>query len=240
MDFKATKLFADDGRIYQLEYAFKAISQSGMNAIAVRGTDSVVVCTQKKVPDKLIVAESVSNIFNVADGIGAVVVGNMNDARILIMMLRNEASQFKMKFFYEIPTRVLASRLGAQLQKYSQYPGIRTICATVTIVGCDEEFGPQCFRVDPSGSFVGYRAVATGSKEQEAMSHLERQFKKNEGQWSQKETVETAIKTLSQIVSSDFKANEVEVGIATVAQPYFRKLKESEIEEVLNEMADAM
>ena len=92
MDYKTLKLFAEDGRIYQLEYAFKAIQQSGMNAIAVRGTDSVVVCTQKKVPDKLIVADSVTNIFNVADGIGAVVVGNMNDARVLIMMLRNEAA----------------------------------------------------------------------------------------------------------------------------------------------------
>ena len=51
-----------------------------MNAIAVRGKDSVVVCSQKRVPDKLIVAESVTNIYNVADGIGAVVVGNMNDA----------------------------------------------------------------------------------------------------------------------------------------------------------------
>ena len=145
-----------------------------------------------------------------------------------------------MKFFYEIPTRVLASRLGAQLQKYSQYPSIRTLCATVTLVGCDEEFGPQVFRVDPSGSFVGYKAIATGSKEQEAMSHLEKQYKKNEGQWTQKETVETAIKTLSQIVSSDFKASEIEIGIATVDKPHFRKLKEGEIEDFLNEMADGM
>ena len=136
-----------------------------MNAIAVRGKDSVVVCSQKRVPDKLIVAESVTNIFNVADGIGAVVVGNPNDARVIIAMLRNEASQFKLKFFYEIPTRVLASRLGAQLQKYSQYPSIRTLCCTVTLMGCDEEFGPQVFKVDPSGASVGYRAVATGAKE---------------------------------------------------------------------------
>ena len=211
-----------------------------MNAIAVRGVDSVVVCTQKKVPDKLIVADSVTNMFNVADGIGAVVVGNMNDARVIIMMLRNEASQFKMKFFYEIPTRILASRLGAQLQKYSQYPSIRTLCCTVTLVGCDEEFGPQVYKVDPSGSHVGYRAIATGSKEQEAMTHLEKHFKKNDGQWSSKESIETAIKTLSQIVSSDFKANEIEVGVATVGRPHFRKLKENEIEDILNEMADGM
>ena len=58
---------------------------TGMNSIAVRGKDSVVVCTKKQVPDKLIVADSVTSIFSVADGIGAVFVGNMNDARIVLM-----------------------------------------------------------------------------------------------------------------------------------------------------------
>ncbi len=38
----------------------------------------------------------------------------------------------------------------------------------VTLVGCDEEHGPQVYKIDPSGSAIGYKAVATGSKEQEA------------------------------------------------------------------------
>ena len=50
----------------------------------------------------------------------------------------------------------------------------------------------------------------------------------------------TAIKTLSSVVSSDFKANEIEVGIATVGQPLFRKLPETRVEELLNEMNDMM
>jgi len=110
----------------------------------------------------------------------------------------------------------------------------------ITLVGCDEEFGPQVYKVDPSGSAIGYKALATGSKEQEATVALERAFKKNDGQWNTKQAIETAVKTLSTVVSSDFRANEIEVGIATVGQPLFRKLTESEIDTVLNEMADAM
>jgi len=42
------------------------------------------------------------------------------------------------------------------------------------------------------------------------------------------------------VCSSDFRANEIEVGVATVAQPLFRKLTEREVDQVLNTMADAM
>lgn len=85
---KLMKVFAPDGRIYQIEYAFKAVNSFGMTSIAVKGNDSVVVCTQKKVPDKLIVADSVTNIFNITDVIGACIVGNMNDARFVVQWLR--------------------------------------------------------------------------------------------------------------------------------------------------------
>ena len=60
----------------------------GDTAVATKGNDTVVVCTQKKVPDKLIVAESKTNIFNISDTIGAMIVGNMNDARFIIVWLR--------------------------------------------------------------------------------------------------------------------------------------------------------
>lgn len=235
---KLMKVFSPDGRIYQMEYAFKAIHQFGQTSISVRGSDTVVVCTQKKVPDKLIVAESVSNIYNISDNIGAVIVGNMNDAKFVITWLRHQAAQFKFKNGYLIPVPVLAQKLGHYLQKFSQHAGIRPFCVNTTIVGFDDEFGPQLYRVDPSGQAVGFRAVATGSKEQEATTQLEKHWRKNEGQWDSKQTVETAIQVLQTVISSDFKANEIEIGISTAANPRFRKLTEAEIEAYLNELAD--
>jgi len=80
--------------------------------------------------------------------------------------------------------------------------------------------------------------VATGSKEQEAMTQLEKQWRKKEGQWDTKETVEAAIHVLQTVVSTDFKASDIEVGISTAAHPQFRKLTEQEIEAYLNDLAD--
>ncbi len=63
---------------------------------------------------------------------------------------------------------------------------MRPFCVNVTLVGCDEEFGPAVYKVDPAGQVTGFKAVSTGTKEQEAMTQLEKHFKKNEGKWDSK------------------------------------------------------
>ena len=49
------------------------------------------------------------------------------------------------------------------------------------LIGLDPEFGPQVFKLDPAGYFIGFHGTAEGQKQQEAMNHLEKKWKKLEG-----------------------------------------------------------
>ena len=62
------------------------------------------------------------------------------------------------------------------------------------LIGIDEEKGPQLFKCDPAGYYVGYKATAAGVKTQEATNFLEKKIKKNP-KWNTKDTIEVCMKT---------------------------------------------
>lgn len=61
-------------------------------------------------------------------------------------------------------------------------PGLLTRETAMILIGIDEENGPQCFKLDPAGYFVGFHATSAGQKQQEAMNFLEKRWKKLEGE----------------------------------------------------------
>ncbi|EFN51840.1 hypothetical protein CHLNCDRAFT_27583 [Chlorella variabilis] len=226
-------IFSPEGRLYQVEYAFKAAKSNGLTAIAVRGTDSVCFVTQRKVPDKLTDPSSVTQIHSITKNIGMLLTGMHGDARSLMQKARSEAAEFRFKFGYEMPVHYLARVLADQAQVYTQHAYMRPLGVIPILIAIDEERGPQLFKVDPAGYFVGYKATAAGVKETEAVNMLEKKFKTGP-QYSQKEVVELAISTLQHVLGEDLKVSDIEVGLASAQDGgRFRVLSCEELEEHL-------
>lgn len=223
--------------MYQVEYAFKAINSSNITSLAVSGTDSAVIISQKKLTDKLLDPATVSYIFQITPSIGLVATGSIADARAQALRARAEATEFRYKYGYEMPVGSLSKRMANISQLYTQRAYMRPLGVALTFVQIDDEEKAQIFKCDPAGYYTGYKAVATGPKLQEATTYLEKKFKKSEvvkGDW--KEVVEFAITALGSVLGSDFRKGDIEIGVAT--KEGFRILNEGEIDERLVKLAE--
>ena len=136
-----------------------------------------------------------------------------------------------------MPVSYLARRMGDVAQIYTQHAYMRPIGAASVFVGIDEEVGPQLFTQDPSGVALGYKAVAVGAKEQEAMNMFEKRLKGVDSLDTQA-TINLAISTLQSTLQMDVKPSDIEVGIVTVDNPKFRKLDEAAIDAALIAIAE--
>ena len=77
------------------------------------------------------------------------------------------------------------------------------------------------------------QAASAGAKDQEAENFLEKKVKGTPN-FSQEETIQTAIGALQNVLSEDFKASEIQVGIvSTSTGRKFKELGIAEIEEHL-------
>lgn len=226
--------------MYQVEYAFKAINSASITSIGVTGKDSAVLISQKKIPDKLLDPATVSYLFQITPSVGMLATGSIADARSLALRARAEAAEFRYKYGYEMPVQGLAKRMANISQIYTQRAYMRPLGVALTFCQVDfedENRGPQIFKCDPAGYYTGVKAVSTGPKQQEATTYLEKKFKKMDhvdGDW--KETVEFAITSLSSVLGTDFRKNDIEIGVAT--QGEFRILTADEIDERLVAIAE--
>lgn len=166
--------------------------------------------------------------------------GQIADAKAFVSRAQSEAAEFAYKNGYEMPCDALAKRLANINQVYTQRAYMRPLGVTITLISIDDELGPQLFKCDPAGYYVGYKATATGPKQQEVMNQLEKKLKKKEyaqGDW--KQVTEFAIATLSNALSVDFRKNDIEIGVVGIdGDPKFRKLTVEEIDERLVSLAE--
>jgi len=231
-------IFSPEGRLYQVEYAFKAITSTNLTAVAVKGKKSIAVAVQKKVPDKLIDPKTVSSLYQITDEIGCCIIGMIADCRSQVQRARHEAGNWMYKYGYPVPVEVLCRRMADINQVYTQNAEMRPLgCAMLFFAWDKERQESLLLRTDPAGYYVFCRGASLGSKQQQASTILEKKIKRR-NDFNNDETVELAIQTLQSSLAIDLKSTELEVAVVSEDNPEFRILPDEDVDRCLTSIAE--
>jgi len=164
--------YSPDGRIFQVEYANKAVENSG-TAIGLRVKDGVVLAVEKLVHSKLLIPESNRRIQTVDRHVGMATAGLLADGRHLGNRARDEAVNYRSSYRAPPTLKAIADRLGLYVQAYTLYSSVRPFGIS-TILGAVDSDGPALYIVEPSGVYYGYHGAAVGKGRQLAKTELEK------------------------------------------------------------------
>lgn len=164
--------FSPDGRVFQVEYAQKAVENSG-TAIAMRGKDGVVLGVEKLVQSKLYEKGTNKRIFHIDRHIGMAAAGLLADGRQIVDIAREESSNFRYNYGGPIPLKNLADRVAMYIHAYTLYSSVRPFGSAFLMASHNED-GPQLYMIDPSGVAFGYYGCAIGKAKQNAKTEIEK------------------------------------------------------------------
>ena len=224
---RPSTMISPDGRLLQVEYAKKTVRQ-GSTAIGIVCKDGVLLVTDRRVADKLIVAESVEKLFKVDDHIGAAVSGFISDGRVLIERARVKAQQYRVTYDEPIDVQELVKEISDVKQAFSQYGGARPFGVSILFAGIDES-GIKLFATEPSGIFFQYRATAIGEGEVEITAFLNEEYKDG---MSLDDGLKLAIKAFKKILGKDFDINRMTGGYVDNNEKKFTKYDINQIRKI--------
>ncbi|KAJ3196547.1 Proteasome subunit alpha type-2 [Irineochytrium annulatum] len=238
--------FSPSGKLVQIEHALSAVGR-GITAVGIKGSNGVVIATEKKLPSPLVDDSTVERVYTICRNIGVVYSGIGPDARVLVDKARKSAQEYKRVYMEEPPTTILVKEIASIMQEFTQSGGVRPFGVSLLVAGFDDH-GPSLYQVDPSGSYFAWKASAIGKNMVNAKTFLEKRYTDN---LELEDAVHTAILTLKESYEGVMNESTIEIGVSYMAdtttmhgekikQGMFRKLPEVEIKDYLANARDPL
>ncbi|XP_064403650.1 proteasome subunit alpha type-3-like [Halichondria panicea] len=164
--------FSPDGRIFQLEYAMKAVENSS-TVVGICGKDGVVLGVEKLITSKLHEVSSNKRLFTIDRHVGIAISGLIADARQVVSRAKDEAADYRMTYSQSIPAKHLMNRVSSFMHVYTLYSAVRPFGCSLMMGSYGPE-GPTLYMADPSGVSWGYNGCAVGKAKQAAKTELEK------------------------------------------------------------------
>lgn len=230
MNFSLTT-FNKSGKLLQIEYALKRVSQGKM-ALGIKASNGVVIACDKKVSTTLVDADEYQKIQSVTPSCGFVYAGMGPDFRVLVTQARKAAQAYYLTYREVQPVAQVVRESALIMQEYTQSGGVRPFGVSCLVAGWDDVDGPQLFQVDPSGAAFGWKATAIGKNYENAKNFLERRYN---DEMELDDAVHTALLTLRESYDGEMTEHNIEVGIISEADKTFRILTAAEVKDYLDE-----
>eukprot|EP01135_Chromosphaera_perkinsii_P005020 Nk52_evm18s310 gene=Nk52_evmTU18s310 len=170
-DLSATT-FSPDGRVFQVEYASKAVENSG-TAVGIRVKDGVVFGVEKLIPSKLLEPGTNRRLFTVDRQVGVAAAGLIADSRQIVNRARAESKDYRSFYGIPMPCRMMCERVSYFVQVYTLYGHVRPFGCSV-MLGSYEHDEPQLYMIEPSGTSWGYYGCSIGKGKQAARTEIEK------------------------------------------------------------------
>ncbi|CCJ29031.1 unnamed protein product [Pneumocystis jirovecii] len=203
--------FSPDGRIFQVEYACKAIENSG-TALGIKVKDGVVLAVEHLIQSKLLIPGSNKRIYTVDEHIGVAIAGLNTDGKHFIDRAREEARNWRDIYRTPILSSSLTDRMANYMQLYTLYSSVRPF-GTSCIIASIEDNIPKLYMIEPSGSYWGYSGIAIGKSHCEIKNEIEK-LKLDE--MSLYDAVKAAIEIIRS-THNDSKEKEYEIEVSWIS-----------------------
>jgi len=171
-DYSCTTL-SPEGRIYQIEFAEKAI-ENASTALGIVFSDGVLLASEKIKGSKTIVSGSNPTIYSVAPHLGLAICGHLPDGRNLVQRARSEAQSYLKTFGVEITGKILADRLALYVQSHTLYWSLRPFGACAMISSYDSDNSFHLYMVESSGNVFEYFSCSHGKGRQFVKTEVEK------------------------------------------------------------------
>lgn len=214
---EASTIFSPDGRLYQVEYAREAVKK-GSTTMGFKWKDGVLLLAHKPESSRLVNFYSLEKIYQIDDHIACATTGLVADGRHLIEIAREEAQWNKIRYGEPISVKELVNILCEYEHMYTRFDGVRPF-GVVLLVGGIDSSGKHLFSTDPSGAYLGYKAVCEGKKSNDAMSQFTKSYTSN---ISLHQALELGVLTLRKITKQKFNAEMIEAAVIDKKEGYSR------------------
>ena len=203
---RTATMFSPDGHLLQVEYAEKTV-RLGSSSIGIVCKDGIVIVSDRRVNDKLIMPESANKIFEIDEHIIASAAGILSDARVLIDKVRVTAQQNRVTYDSPVDVEEIIREIANTKQIFTQYGGARPYGVAVLVGGVDNQ-GPRLFSSDITGNYFSYASFAIGENDEKIKEILRIKYNKN---LNTEGGIKLALSIFKEILGKNFELNRFDV-----------------------------